>query len=182
MHILSLKEPLDKDPFLDWFQKEIVAPVEMSPLGHVPENPGPVLHSGYTMRRDVPRIGRNDPCHCGSGKKYKKCCIEKDRQRMQESSPIAGLTMDELRENREQHLTKEMLQGMSPYELANLDPSKVEPSIHSLLAHYLILSNEQEAAVRLFETAGVTEDLEGHWEDAINFVTTTGIGICWTAC
>jgi len=23
------------------------------------------------------KIGRNDPCHCGSGKKYKKCC-EKD--------------------------------------------------------------------------------------------------------
>ncbi|MFK4998932.1 SEC-C metal-binding domain-containing protein [Bacillus sp. N9] len=23
------------------------------------------------------KIGRNDPCPCGSGKKYKKCCIEK---------------------------------------------------------------------------------------------------------
>ena len=22
----------------------------------------------------VPRVGRNDPCPCGSGKKYKKCC------------------------------------------------------------------------------------------------------------
>src|SRR5699024_1794406 len=26
------------------------------------------------------KIGRNDPCHCGSGKKYKKCCMEKDSQ------------------------------------------------------------------------------------------------------
>jgi uncharacterized protein YecA (UPF0149 family) len=24
------------------------------------------------------KIGRNDPCHCGSTKKYKKCCEEKD--------------------------------------------------------------------------------------------------------
>ena len=24
--------------------------------------------------RDVPKVGRNDPCPCGSGKKYKKCC------------------------------------------------------------------------------------------------------------
>ena len=24
--------------------------------------------------RDQPKIGRNDPCPCGSGKKYKKCC------------------------------------------------------------------------------------------------------------
>ena len=21
------------------------------------------------------KINRNDPCHCGSGKKYKKCCM-----------------------------------------------------------------------------------------------------------
>jgi len=26
------------------------------------------------------KIGRNDPCPCGSGKKYKKCCIDKDRK------------------------------------------------------------------------------------------------------
>jgi preprotein translocase subunit SecA len=26
------------------------------------------------VRRDVPKVGRNDPCPCGSGKKYKKCC------------------------------------------------------------------------------------------------------------
>lgn len=25
----------------------------------------------------VPKIGRNDPCTCGSGKKYKKCCLDK---------------------------------------------------------------------------------------------------------
>lgn len=25
------------------------------------------------------RIGRNDPCHCGSGKKYKHCCLNRDR-------------------------------------------------------------------------------------------------------
>lgn len=24
-------------------------------------------------RRTEPKIGRNDPCHCGSGKKFKKC-------------------------------------------------------------------------------------------------------------
>ncbi len=27
-----------------------------------------------TMRREEAKIGRNDPCPCGSGKKYKKCC------------------------------------------------------------------------------------------------------------
>ena len=26
----------------------------------------------------MPKTGRNDPCPCGSGKKYKHCCLEKD--------------------------------------------------------------------------------------------------------
>jgi len=28
-----------------------------------------------TYRRGSPKIGRNEPCPCGSGKKYKKCCL-----------------------------------------------------------------------------------------------------------
>ena len=24
------------------------------------------------------QLGRNDPCHCGSGRKYKQCCLGKD--------------------------------------------------------------------------------------------------------
>ncbi|MCI7567340.1 MAG: preprotein translocase subunit SecA [Treponema sp.] len=27
-----------------------------------------------TVRRTMPKVGRNDPCPCGSGKKYKNCC------------------------------------------------------------------------------------------------------------
>lgn len=29
-------------------------------------------------------LGRNDPCHCGSGKKYKKCCLAADEQKARE--------------------------------------------------------------------------------------------------
>jgi SEC-C motif domain protein len=29
--------------------------------------------NGPPVRREGPRVGRNDPCPCGSGKKYKKC-------------------------------------------------------------------------------------------------------------
>jgi len=29
------------------------------------------------ISREEPKVGRNDPCPCGSGKKYKKCCINK---------------------------------------------------------------------------------------------------------
>jgi len=30
-----------------------------------------------TIRNVAPKLGRNSPCHCGSGKKYKKCCLRK---------------------------------------------------------------------------------------------------------
>jgi len=26
------------------------------------------------VKRDTPKVGRNDPCPCGSGRKYKVCC------------------------------------------------------------------------------------------------------------
>ncbi len=31
-----------------------------------------------TYVRAEPKVGRNDPCSCGSGKKYKKCCLDAD--------------------------------------------------------------------------------------------------------
>ena len=34
---------------------------------HVHERQEPIVHK-------APKVGRNDPCFCGSGKKFKKCC------------------------------------------------------------------------------------------------------------
>jgi preprotein translocase subunit SecA len=34
----------------------------------------PVAAAPEVIKRDAPKVGRNDPCVCGSGKKYKKCC------------------------------------------------------------------------------------------------------------
>jgi len=38
-----------------------------APIGSTPDHIEPI-------RRETPKVGRNDPCPCGSGKKYKKCC------------------------------------------------------------------------------------------------------------
>ena len=48
------------------------------PFGAPPSSKQPARVGGddaavKTMRRDAPKVGRNDPCPCGSGKKYKKC-------------------------------------------------------------------------------------------------------------
>ena len=39
------------------------------PLADIPLDPG-----NSTYRRFVPKTGRNEPCPCGSGKKFKNCC------------------------------------------------------------------------------------------------------------
>jgi SEC-C motif-containing protein len=35
---------------------------------------GQLPQTGHTVKYEKPKPGRNDPCPCGSGKKYKKCC------------------------------------------------------------------------------------------------------------
>jgi preprotein translocase subunit SecA len=37
------------------------------------ESQGNVGATQGTVKHDAPKVGRNDPCPCGSGKKYKKC-------------------------------------------------------------------------------------------------------------
>ena len=41
-----------------------------SELGDSAKKPKPIVNT-------EPKMGRNDPCSCGSGKKYKKCCLDK---------------------------------------------------------------------------------------------------------
>lgn len=40
---------------------------------------------------DTPK--RNDPCHCGSGKKYKNCCLEKDSSKFSSKLGVIGLVI-----------------------------------------------------------------------------------------
>ena len=35
--------------------------------------------ASHTYRKTI-KVGRNDPCPCGSGKKYKQCCMKKDQE------------------------------------------------------------------------------------------------------
>jgi uncharacterized protein YecA (UPF0149 family) len=41
-------------------------------------SPFSILDQPYV--RTTPKIGRNEPCPCGSGKKYKKCCSNRLEQ------------------------------------------------------------------------------------------------------
>jgi TolA-binding protein len=47
------------------------------------------------------KIGRNDPCHCGSGQKYKRCCLEKDQRA--ESAVLAQAAAERLAASAHHH-------------------------------------------------------------------------------
>lgn len=42
-------------------------PEDISDVERLLAPPAPVAHQ--------PKVGRNEPCPCGSGKKFKKCCL-----------------------------------------------------------------------------------------------------------
>lgn len=60
--LISFYRWQEKDEKADKYEKEYM---ELSE----PPKPKQVIKSK--------KIGRNDPCPCGSGKKYKKCCLNK---------------------------------------------------------------------------------------------------------
>lgn len=34
-----------------------------------------------TVRRACRKVGRNEPCPCGSGRKFKNCCMENEKEK-----------------------------------------------------------------------------------------------------
>ena len=71
-----IKEETTKYLFKAEINQEVEAPEELvSKPSKFVEHRGnsEPLEKSVTVRRDEDKVGRNDPCPCGSGKKYKKC-------------------------------------------------------------------------------------------------------------
>lgn len=130
----------------------------------VPEAPDRELARGATMRRAVARIGRNEPCPCGSGKKYKHCCIHKDEERLQFSTDVAGKTVDEVLADPEPHLTLEKLMKAPPHEGARWDPRKLKPELRKAYFEKLVGFRFLDRAVEAMELLGWAGELEKTWE------------------
>ncbi len=91
-----IKKALKEDRIKSLFIRDIHDKLETSmfydepdrhtkdPLNHFSRKNIEGLHSiNYPEQEEPPRqekVGRNDPCPCGSGKKYKKCCLGKNEE------------------------------------------------------------------------------------------------------
>ncbi len=85
------------------------------------------------------KIGRNDPCPCGSGKKYKKCCLDKN----------------ELFARRTKHWSKEEVEAMSTDEIISR-------------LGFLNIPFDQQQFLRDIHTFQSAEDLSEVWFDEFN--------------
>ena len=57
-----------------WLEQRMSEPDDfMPPQTMMP--PQNFMPPQQTVQYDQPKVGRNDPCPCGSGKKFKKCCL-----------------------------------------------------------------------------------------------------------
>ncbi len=67
---ISMADTPDAPRVEEWVLGLLNGPV----LDNLPEGTRREIASGFTFKRPTPKVGRNEPCPCGSGKKYKKCC------------------------------------------------------------------------------------------------------------
>ena len=132
-----------------------------------PEKSSKLLAQETTMRRSVARIGRNDPCHCGSGRKYKQCCIDKDRERLRDSSDIEGVTRTEREAMPEQFLTADRLKNLNPNDLMAIDPRRVPKELQTSYFAELSRSRDFGRAAVALEKVGYSADLHYEWMQAI---------------
>jgi tetratricopeptide (TPR) repeat protein len=86
------------------------------------------------------KIGRNDPCHCGSGKKYKRCCLEEDQEgeRFVREATTAALAAERAAEEEfyewSDRLDEESNAVIDLIEAGKLD--EAEQAAHQLIADY----------------------------------------------
>jgi len=139
---------------MDWARGPLLAVLS--------EEPVQAGRSSATVRRAVSRVGRNEPCPCGSGKKYKHCCYDKDLERLHESSEVAGLTQAELAADPERHLTQARLEKKSTADLIAMDVAAIPRHLLTDYFFRLSLVDLDRAAANL-EKLGYEEDLEDAW-------------------
>lgn len=155
----------------DKLMSKFLSEAKADPIATIPEAPQPKVISGFTVRRAAPRVGRNDPCPCGSGQKYKKCCYDKDQERLRHSSRVAGLTQEELRQTPEVGLDAARLSEMRAFELVALEPLKIPAELQDDYFDQLSRFGQLEATVQALEKLGYKDEWYFHWTRALRHAT-----------
>jgi hypothetical protein len=87
-----------------------------------------VSRGGFTVRAAAKPVGRNDPCPCGSGLKYKKCCADKP---VATPSPIPGVAWEDFLGKAADQITAEHVAELAIRDLVLVELARmqVEPLV-----------------------------------------------------
>jgi hypothetical protein len=131
--------------------EETIATAKRAPLDALASAAGArVIALDYTVRKQS-TAGRNDPCPCGSGKKYKKCCALKDETAVVDSPRIEDAA-----------LHPEQASALRPAQLAKLDASRLSEQTWLAAFDRALVYREWELAERMFADAAKRPDLAPH--------------------
>jgi preprotein translocase subunit SecA len=78
--VVSTPSPPSEKPANEWYAEHVLLSGADDEEDEYPDDEyedydAEPLAPSDTVIREERKIGRNDPCPCGSGKKYKKCCL-----------------------------------------------------------------------------------------------------------
>lgn len=124
------------------------------------------------------KTGRNDPCHCGSGKKYKRCCLQEDQEgeRLVRSAANAArqAEYDALVESLSQELDQaEELTAASNgvIDLIRADKlDEAEAAAHDLLVRFPEVHDGYDRLGMVYEARGDHQRAAECYRQVIDFV------------
>lgn len=108
-----------------------------------------MLGGGATLKRALPKAGRNDPCPCGSGRKFKQCC--EGKASAGEQYEVEGVTVAKAASHPELLLTAQRVHQMRSYELHALNPGLLLPQLAGEVAIRLARFRETSRAVEVLQ-------------------------------
>jgi tetratricopeptide (TPR) repeat protein len=132
--------------------------------------------------RPTIKIGRNDPCHCGSGQKYKRCCQERDetaeraaRAAAEAAKPkppprpkLADLLADRFDDDLDQ-LTEASNAVITMVRAGQLD--EAEHAARDLLVRFPEVHDGYDRLGMVFEARGDHKQAADYYRKVIEFVT-----------
>jgi tetratricopeptide (TPR) repeat protein len=123
------------------------------------------------------KIGRNDPCRCGSGKKYKKCCLASDEAAARAARPAQPAAVPERRPSlasyAQEHdeldeLTEASNAVVDMVHAGNLDAA--EQAAHDLLARFPDVHDGYDRLGMVCEARGDHHQAADYYRKAINVI------------
>jgi tetratricopeptide (TPR) repeat protein len=120
------------------------------------------------------KIGRNDPCPCGSGKKYKKCCLANDEAAARAAQPVAvaahrpSLASYARERDELDDLTETSNAVVDMVQAGNLDAA--EQAAHDLLARFPDVHDGYDRLGMVYEARGDRRQAADYYRKAINVI------------